>query len=211
MPIIGLTGSWGTGKSTVSAMFAKEGAKVIDADHLVHEMMAPDGKCYKKVAKIFPDVILSSGLVDRAKLASIVFQDPLKLNKLTQVLYPEVLKEIKQQIKKYKRFSFIVLDVPLLFEAGWEYLADYTVTVATNQKTQLQRLKKKTGLNPVDIKRRLVFQMSISEKKSRADIVINNDGTKQQTQKIVEQIIDRLKRRRLDSWQEQKHAMTKKK
>jgi dephospho-CoA kinase len=114
MLIIGLTGSLGTGKSTVAAMFAQQGAKIIDADAITRELLAPRKKCVKKVAKIFPGVILNKDSINRSELAKIVFNHPRELQKLTDILYPEALKVVKKQISQYKNEPFVVLDVPLL-------------------------------------------------------------------------------------------------
>ena len=114
MRVIGLTGNLGCGKSTVAAMFAKRGAKVIDADAITTRLLAPGEKCVKKVAKIFPGVILDNSTINRSLLAKIVFSNPRELHKLTDILYPEALKVVKSQISLYKHEPFVVLDVPLL-------------------------------------------------------------------------------------------------
>ncbi len=196
MYIIGVTGSFGTGKSTVAALFKKHGAAIIDADAITRGLIEPTGKCYKKVAKIFPGVILTSGKVNRALLASIVFNNPRELKKLTNVVYPEALTTVKDQLKRYKSKSFVILDVPLLFEAGWDKFTDLNITVTTTKTTQIQRLKKKLGLTPKQVHERIKLQLPLSIKKQRADIIINNNGNLADTSNQVKAIIQRLQRRK---------------
>lgn len=196
MLIIGLTGSFGSGKSTVAAMFAKYGYRVIDADKVTGALLSPGGKAEKKVAKLFGHVILNSSKeIDRKVLAKIVFQDPRELKKLTDILYPIGLKEVKKQISQARQEAIVVLDVPLLFESGWDILADVTIAVQSNQNTQIQRLMKRTGLSKADIRRRMKCQLPAKEKLNRADMIVDNRGTLEQTNAQVRAIVNRLLQR----------------
>lgn len=192
MFIIGLTGGFGSGKTTVAKMFKDYGAKVIDADIITRQLLEPGGKCVKKVAKVFGHVILNEGKIDRNALAKIVFHDPRELKKLTDILYPIGLKEVKKIIAEGKNTKLIVLDVPLLFESGWDNLADVTIAVQSNQNIQIQRLQKRTGLSKADIIRRLECQMPVKERLQRADIIIDNRKTLNQTRAQVKAIYQRL-------------------
>ena len=192
MLIVGLTGGFGSGKTTVAKMFQELGAKVIDADLITSALIAPGGKAEKKVAKVFGHAILQASKIDRAALAKIVFQDPRELKKLTDILYPIGLNEVKQQITKFKKAKLIILDVPLLFESSWNKLADITIAVQSNQNTQIQRILKRTNLSKADIKRRMKCQMSVKEKLQRADIIIDNRNNLAQTRVQVKAIMNRL-------------------
>ena len=196
MRVIGLTGSFGTGKSTVAAMFAKYGAKLIDADAVTRALLAKNKNIIKKVAKAFSGAILASGEIDRARLATIVFQNPRELRKLTDILYPEALKEVRAKISLYKRARLIVLDVPLLFEAGWQRLADTTMVVKSTRAQQIQRIHKRMGLSKAHILNRLKSQMSQNDKCRLADIIIDNSGSLNNTRAQVNAVIDRLQRRK---------------
>ena len=145
MLVIGLTGSLGCGKSTVAAMFARRGAKIIDADAITRDLLAPGKKCVKKVAKIFPGVILNTSTINRSELAKIVFNHPRELQKLTDILYPEALKVVKSQISRYKHEPFVVLDVPLLFESGWDKITDITIVVKAKRAQQIRTRPKAFG------------------------------------------------------------------
>ncbi len=194
MLIVGVTGSLGTGKTTVAAMFKHHGARIIDADAITRGLLAPKGKCIKKVAKIFPDAILRSTL-NRQALASIVFQNSHTLKKLTDIVFPPAFKEVQRQISLYRNKPLIILDVPLLFESGWQKIVDVTVVVKASRAQQFERLKG-SQLSGADITRRLRLQMPLSEKVRRADIVIDNRGTLQATRRQVDAVVDRLLQRK---------------
>jgi len=196
MLVIGLTGSLGTGKSTVAAMFAKKGAQVIDADAITRDLLAPGKKCVKKVAKIFPGAILQTSTINRSELAKIVFNHPRELKKLTDILYPEALKVVKSLISQYKHESFVVLDAPLLFESGWDKFTDTTIVIKAKRAQQAQRALKRLGITRSDFTRRLRNQMPLSKKCDLADIIIDNSHSLKQTQKQVDAIIYRLQKRK---------------
>jgi len=194
MLIIGLTGSLGTGKSTVAAMFGKHGAKIIDADAITRDILAPRMKCVKKVAKVFPSVILTSSTINRSELAKIVFKHPRELKKLTDILYPEALKEVKSKLSQYKNECMVVLDVPLLFESGWDKITDINIVVKAKRAQQLLRAQQRLGITRSDFIRRLKNQMPLKEKCELADMIIDNSHNLKQTQKQVNAIIHRLER-----------------
>ena len=120
MIIVGLTGNLGTGKTTVSEMFAKCGAVVIDADVIAHDLLKK-GNCYRQVKEAFPKVVVEKK-IDRKILADIVFKHPRKLKMLEGIVHPAVKRELKKVVKVLTQQSrapkMVVLDVPLLFEAG---------------------------------------------------------------------------------------------
>ena len=195
MIAIGVTGSYGTGKSTVAAMFAELGARVIDADRIVHALLAGRGRCYHAIVRAFGQRVLTGdGDIDRQKLSDLVFPDPKKRQILEALVHPEVVREIKKQLagfKKNKRIQAVVLDVPLLFEAGLQSLVDVTVVVRATQKEQLLRTAAREVLTRSDRLKRIRAQMPLREKMRRADIIIDNRGSLKNTRSQVHQ-----------SWQE---------
>jgi len=195
MFIIGLTGNLGCGKSTVAGIFAKRGAKIIDADHITRGLLAPGGKCVKKVAKFFPGAILNASTINRSELAKIVFKHPRELQKLTDILYPEALKVVKSQLSRYKHESFVILDVPLLFESGWDKITDITVVVQARRAQQIERAQKRLKITRSDVMRRLKNQMPLKQKSDMADIIIDNSHDLAQTRAQVDAIINRLEKR----------------
>ena len=188
MFIIGVTGSLKTGKSTVAGMLARLGAKIIDADRLAHQEILSKGQCFKTIVRAFGKNIIVKGEIDRRKLAQIVFSDTKKLAKLENILHPVVIREIKKQIQALRRkksHQIVVLDVPLLFEAGLDKLVDLTIVVTASRKTQIQRAIKKLHLSKQEALRRIKAQMPLKEKLRWADCVINNDGNLNKTRKKV--------------------------
>ena len=196
MFIIGLTGSLGTGKSTVAAMFAKRGMRIIDADAITRALLAPGNKCVKKVAKVFPGGILNISTINRSELAKIVFKHPRELKKLTDILYPEALKEVKSKLSQYKNECMVVLDVPLLFESGWDKITDTTIVVKAKRAQQIERAQKRLGINRSDVMRRLKNQMPLKQKCDMADIIVDNSGDIIHTRSQVDAIINRLRQRK---------------
>jgi len=196
MHIIGITGNLGCGKTTVSLMFAKRGAKLIDADAITRDLLAQGKKSIKKVAKIFPGVILSTSTINRSELAKIVFSHPRELKKLTDIIYPEALKEVRHKLSQYKHESLIVLDVPLLFEYGWDKFTDITIVVKARRAQQIERAQKRLGMTRSDAIRRLKNQMPLKKKCDMADIIIDNSHDLGKTRKQVDAIINTLRRRR---------------
>ena len=197
---VGLTGGFGSGKSTVAAMFAKGGAAIIDADLITKHILEKNKKCIKKVAKTFPDAILKPVQevigIDRKRLANHVFKNPRELKKLTDIIYPEAIKEVKRLIIKYKKKPLVVLDVPLLFEAGWDRYCDTTIVVRVTAQEQISRIKQRMPISTAEIKRRLKLQMPQPQKCLLADIIIDNSGTLANTRGQVDAIIHRLLNRK---------------
>jgi len=194
MHVIGLTGNLGCGKSTVAAMFAKQGIKTIDADAITRDLLAPGTKITKKVAKIFPGAILGTSKINRSELAKIVFNIPSELRKLTDIIYPEALKVVKDQISRYKNEPLIVLDVPLLFESGWDKITDTTIVVKAKRSQQIERAQKRLGISRSECLRRLKVQIPLKKKCDMADIIIDNSHDLKNTRIQVDAIINRLKR-----------------
>ena len=191
MIVIGLTGSFGTGKSTVAGMFRKKGAVVLDADKTAHALIGKNGKCAKAVIKTF-------GTNNRRKLAAIVFNDARDLNKLTRIVHPAVSKEFGKAINDYRKggkVKAVVMDVPLLFEAGMDRLADVTLTVKAGRKEQIVRAARRFKITPAQVHKRIKNQMPLSKKISLSDIIIDNRGSLADTQKQVNAIWNKLNKR----------------
>jgi dephospho-CoA kinase len=194
MRVIGLTGSLATGKSTVAGMFAKYGAKVLNADKVAHRLLRPGTGCYRAVIRLFGDGILRAGRVDRKAIAARVFKDSALLAALNLIIHPAVRKKIVDEIAgfKKKRKGVLILDVPLLFETGLDKLTDMTIVVRSSRDKQITRASKALGINASEAKRRIKAQMPLQKKIRKADIIIDNNGTLNQTQKQVKQLWQKL-------------------
>ena len=186
--ILGITGSFGSGKTTVAGIFRSCGAKIIDADKIAHRLIKPGTKIYKKIIDAFgKEVLRRNRAIDRDKLARIVFNNKLLLKRLNRIIHPEVIGVIKEKIKKYPG-KVIILDVPLLIEAGLEKIADKLIVVTITREKQIKRICKKKGLKRPDILKRIGAQISQNVKSRFANFIIDNSGTIKKTKKQAEQI-----------------------
>jgi len=197
MIIVGLTGSVGTGKSTVTNFFGELGAYIIDWDELAREVIRPHLRAWKEIVEYFGKDFLNEDLtINRQKLAEIVFSDKEKVAKLNQIVHPEVFKEderITNEIKSLDPDALVIKDIPLLFELTRPIFLDKVVVVSASEQTQLGRLEKK-GMSREDARSRIKSQLPLEEKIKSADFVINNDGPLGETKKQVEEIYSLLRK-----------------
>ena len=194
MPVIGITGSFGTGKTTVAKFFAQRGAKVINADKLAHRIIKQGGAEYKKIVRLFGKGVLNRrGEIDRRKMARQVFGHRRALGELCKIIHPPVIKEIKRRIAQAKSPRWVVIDAPLLIEAGLASIVDKLIVVSANQANQIKRLKAKTGLSKKDILQRMKAQLPLEKKQQLADFTVNNNGSLIYTKKQVERIWQEVK------------------
>ena len=197
MIIVGLTGSVGTGKSTVTNFFRELGAYIIDWDELAREVTRPHLRAWKEIVEYFGKDFLNEDLtINRQKLAEIVFSDKEKVAKLNQIVHPEVFKEderITNEIKIFDPNALIIKDIPLLFELTRPIFVDKVVVVSASEQTQLRRLEEK-GMSREDAQSRIKSQLPLEEKIKSADFVINNDGPLEETKKQVEEIYSLLRK-----------------
>ncbi|MFS8639714.1 MAG: dephospho-CoA kinase [Symbiobacteriaceae bacterium] len=188
MRIIGLTGSIASGKSTVSAMLREIGAPVIDADAIVHDLQRPGTPVFEAIVREFgPAVLLPDGSLDRRALGQIVFADPDRRRALEAIVHPAVRAEIWRQVERHRRDGYpaVVLDIPLLYESGWDRLVDEVWVVYVDPETQRARLMARSGLTPAEAEARIAAQMDLEEKAQRADRVIDNRGSLAETRAQV--------------------------
>ncbi|MGB6872971.1 MAG: dephospho-CoA kinase [Dehalococcoidia bacterium] len=197
MIIVGLTGSVGTGKSTVTKFFRELGAYIIDWDELARKVTRPHSKAWKEIVEHFGKGILNDDLtIKRQKLAEIVFSDKEKVAKLNQIVHPEVFKEderITNEIKSLDPDALIIKDIPLLFELTRPIFVDKIVVVSASEQTQLRRLEEKR-MSREDAQSRIKSQLPLEEKIKSADFVINNDGPLEETKKQVEEVYSLLRK-----------------
>ena len=195
MLVVGLTGGLATGKSTVAEMFARLGAKVMDADKIVHKQMLRGGRCYAPIIRTFGREAGGKNGIDRKKLAAIVFRDRRELKRLEGIVHPEVRRGIQEELKKYRGIEIAIIEVPLLFEAGFDRYVDTTIMVTASRRSQIARSRRSLNVTRTEALRRIHAQMPLREKIRRADIIIDNNATKQQTHKQVKAIWQKLTQR----------------
>ncbi|KAG2693475.1 hypothetical protein I3843_08G094700 [Carya illinoinensis] len=182
MRIVGLTGGISSGKSTVSNLFKSHGIPVVDADLIARDVLKKGTGGWKKVVAAFgEDILQANGEVDRPKLGQIVFTDPTKRQLLNRLLAPYISSGIFWEIVKLwvRGFDVIVLDVPLLFEAKMDKWTKPIIVVWVDPETQLKRLMERDRTSKEDAQNRINAQMSLDLKRTKADIVIDNTGSRE--------------------------------
>ncbi len=189
MVVIGLTGSFCTGKSYAASVFKSLGAKVLDADRIAHAALKKGAIEHRMIVSAFGESILDeSGNIDRKKMGGLVFNEKRALKKLEAIVHPGVIKHIKEAIKKARKIDVIVIDAPLLIEAGLERLVDKLVVVKASQKIQVARCIRKYRTKKEECLKRINSQIPLNKKIKMADFVINNDGTRKGTKEQIMEI-----------------------
>ena len=192
--VVGITGGFCTGKSKVAGAFREFGAKVIDLDKLAHLTLKRGSGTFKKLVKEFGRDILINGLIDRLLLARKVFGNSRKVSKLNSIVHPPVIKNMLALIRKFsKRHKIIVVEAPLLFEAGLKEYFDYIIVVKANKNIQLRRAMRKVRISKADVLKRINSQWPIGRKIKQADFVIDNSDSVRKTQRQVEEIWKKIK------------------
>jgi len=187
--LVGLTGSIATGKSTVSRMFAHLGARVIDADLLAREVVMPGQPAYARIVEEFgPQVVQEDGSLDRKALGAVVFADAAKRKRLEEITHPAI--GLRQQrilsVLDEEAFEGVVIwDAALLVEGGGVAKMDRVVVVYADPETERRRLMERDGLSDADARARVASQMPVAEKVKLADHVIDNSGTREETERQV--------------------------
>lgn len=175
--IVGLTGGIATGKTTVACVFGKLGAQVICCDEIAHRALWKNTKTYKKIVAEFGLAILDKRKrVDKKRLADIIFKSKHKRGVLEEIIHPFVFEKLFLYVKKAR--GILIIDVPLLFETGFEKYVDVTILVACSKRTQKKRLTKRDVLSVKEVESRLKAQMPLDKKRKKADWVIENEDLK---------------------------------
>ena len=178
MKVIGLTGGIGSGKSTVSQFLAGLGAVILNADEVGHEALKPDTEIWRQVVTAFGrQILVPDGNIDRKKLGNIVFGNPESLSRLNQIMHPRMYDMVKAQLEEYRQQGtrVVVLEAPLLLEAGWTSLADEVWATTAPEATVLKRLEERSGMSQAESLARIRSQLPSEEQVRHADVVINTD------------------------------------
>lgn len=182
---IGLTGGLASGKSTALGLFRDAGAVAIDSDLVAREIVRPHQDAWAELYKEFgPDYFLADMNLDRRRLKNLIFSDPAAREKLNRIMHPKVKRLILENLDRLaenKTCAPVIVDVPLLFEVGWQNVFDKTVLVYAWPEIQIERLTKREGINHSEAKEWLASQMPIEEKLKLADFVVDNSGTIEKT------------------------------
>jgi dephospho-CoA kinase len=197
-PVIGLSGGIGSGKSSVAAILAELGARVIDADQIGHEVYRPGTEGFRRVVDAFgPGVVGADGTIDRTALGRIVFADPAALARLNAIVHPLIVEELRRRIAAALEEPSdrpVVVEAAVLAEEGWWGLFDRLWVVSVSPATAIARVTASRGLTREEVQRRLAAQMADAERRRHADVVIENEGSREELRARVEEAWERLAR-----------------
>ncbi|RKD23794.1 dephospho-CoA kinase [Ammoniphilus oxalaticus] len=195
--IVGLTGSIACGKTTVANMFKEMGCPIVDADLVAREVVMPGERGLQLVSERFgADVLAEDGTLNRKALGKIIFDEPAARADLNAILHPLIRQRMQEKKEEALQSDspFVIMDIPLLYENEHETTVDYVVVVYIPEHVQLDRLMQRDGFSAQEAKKRIASQMDIEEKRKRADYVIDNDGSLENTRRQVEKIFNQLSR-----------------
>lgn len=196
MHLVGLTGGIASGKSLVTRVLRDRGAHIIDADRIVHDLLSNGQDVHRHVAEHFGgDILAPDGTVDRRKLGEIVFSDPAQRAWLNQCIHPRVFEAYQQQVRHLADrdpAGIVVLDAALLIETGYHRRMDSIIVVYATEQDQLRRLMARDGFTEEQALARIRSQMPLEEKKKLADFVINNTGTREDSERQARVIFEKL-------------------
>jgi len=196
MKVIGLTGGIGSGKSTVSRYLAELGAVIVDADKVGHDALENPEIRQEIIATFGERVLNPGGDIDRSRLGKIVFDDAEALGRLNRIMHPRIHDIIKAQLEDYRKqgVPVVVLEAPLLVEAGWTSTVDEVWVTVAAESTVLKRLRERGELSEPESLARIRSQISSAERIKNADVIINNDGSLDELKAKVKELWAKLER-----------------
>lgn len=198
LPLIGLTGGIGSGKTAVSNLFARLGAGIVDTDLIAHQITAAGGKAIPLIRDHFgAEFIDNGGALDRAKMRSLVFQNPEAKKALEEITHPLIRQETLRQAGQLADAGapYLLLVVPLLIESGaWIDQIDYLVVVDCPEETQIQRVMHRSNLSRTEVEAILKAQASRQERLALANTVIDNQGKLSELKSAVQELHQKILR-----------------
>jgi dephospho-CoA kinase len=177
MKVIGLTGGIGSGKSTVSMFLAELGAVIIDADKIGHQVLDTDSEVWKQIVAAFGKKVLTpDGQIDRKKLGGLVFKESKALSRLNRIMHPRIYDVIKAQLEQHRKqgADVVVVEAPLLIEAGWVTMVDEVWVTVAPLATVLERLEQ-AGMSGTEAMARINSQLPAEERSKHPNVVIDTD------------------------------------
>jgi dephospho-CoA kinase len=193
---VALTGGIASGKTTVCGMLEEHGCQILDADKIAHELILPGNVCYQPVVESFGhDILEPDGRIDRFKLGARVFKNPAELTRLNAIIHPEVKGKILACLEAFSRQTPVprlVVDASVLFESGFQRDFDFVIVVTCSARQQVERLQWRNGLTEQESQSRLAAQWPLEEKARRANFIIDNSGSLENTRYQVDLLLDQL-------------------
>jgi dephospho-CoA kinase len=193
--VLGLTGGIGSGKTTAARMLSAKGATVVDTDVVARQVVEPDRPAYHAVvARFGPGVVSPDGSLDRAALADAAFADPQARADLNAIVHPAVAHEVAARVSAAEAggAQVVVLEVPLLVEAGWDDMVNLVVVVDCPEDLAIARLVAGRGMAEADARRRIATQAGREERRAHADVVLDNAGSRDELARQVDDLWARL-------------------
>ena len=193
-PVIGLIGGMGSGKSRVAAELKRHGGCIVSGDQLGHEALLQSGIREQVVRLWGAEILAENGAIDRRRLAGKVFNHPAELRKLEGLVFPWIERRVREEIARAvadPQVRFVVMDAAVMLEAGWNNVCDWIVYVHAPRAVRLKRLADQRGWDEKEVAARERAQMSLTEKASRADFVVDNSAS---TEQLAQQVADLLRR-----------------
>jgi dephospho-CoA kinase len=200
MPVIGLVGGIGSGKSLVAEMFRRRGAKVISGDQLGHEALRQPDIRADVVRRWGTGLLEPDGTISRRRLAAIVFGNPEERRVLETLVFPWIERRIQEEIAASRALAevpLIVLDAAIMLEAGWSTMCDWLVYVHAPPAVRRRRLEEQRGWAAKEVRERETVQMSLTDKVSCADYVVDNSGS---PERVAQQVDDLLRQWGIAKW-----------
>jgi dephospho-CoA kinase len=196
IPVIGLTGGIGAGKSTVTRMLEELGAAVIDADKVGHQIYLPELPAWREIVDTFGTTVLNADrTINRQALGKIVFADPEALRALNRIVHPKMFDRMAELIAELRArggMKAIVVEAAVLIEANWMPLVDQVWVVMASEAVVVDRLAIQRNLTPEQVRTRIAAQLSNDERLKHAHVVIRNDGSIEHVRSAVQQAWDQL-------------------
>ncbi|MGO1622504.1 dephospho-CoA kinase [Flaviflexus sp.] len=195
MLYVGLTGGIASGKSLVSARMAEAGMKVMDADEISRDLTAEGGAAVPAIGNTFQGMV-ENGILDRQKLANMVFSDPERLGELNAIIHPMVRDRMAEMFREYVSAdprAIVVEDSPLLIETGRAYVPQFLIVITSPDNLRIERLVRDRGMTEQHAQARINTQLEDEERLPFADAVIENTGTVEELEAQVDKIIARLR------------------
>jgi dephospho-CoA kinase len=196
IPVIGLTGGIGAGKSTVTQMLEELGAAVIDADKVGHQIYLPELPAWREIVDTFGTTVLNADrTINRQALGKIVFADPEALRTLNRIVHPKMFDRMAELIAELRArggMKAIVVEAAVLIEANWMPLVDQVWVVMASEAVVVDRLAIQRNLTPEQVRTRIAAQLSNDERLKHAHVVIRNDGSIEHVRSAVQQAWDQL-------------------
>jgi len=197
MLIVGLTGGIASGKSLATRILRELGAHIIDADKIVHDLLAPgQDACREVVGHFGKEILLPDGSIDRRKLGDIIFSHPEERSWLNQCIHPRVFQVYQTQVhylRERQPDAIVVMDAALLIETGYHKHMDRLIVVYADQKDQVKRLMERDRFTLEQAVARISSQMPLADKRKYADYVIENIGTREATEQQTREVFEKLR------------------